>query len=347
MSTVWEHVATLTERVVVGRGAVARIGDLCDSRGMSRVVVVTGRTLATRTPVVATVEAVLGSRRVATFAEAREHTPRSAVERLRALLDEERADGVVSVGGGSPIDAAKVAIADRDGGATPHLAVPTTLSGSEHTAIAGVTDDTTRIKRGVAGPRLAPWAVVLDADQSRFTPQWLWLSTGIRALDHAVETVYAPERDDFARQLTLEAIRRLRRLLPASHADPDDLDVRQGLLVAAWWATPGLGSLTLAPSHPLGRLLGPLAGIGHGITSCLFLPPAIAWVARRHPERLRALIEVFEVATPADVAQACRQLVADLGLPTRLADAGVADAVIAQLEAMIPPEWVEVVEEAR
>lgn len=332
---------------MVGRGARARLAELCERQQLSRVVVVTGRSLAQGTPVVTDVEARLGARHAATFADVREHAPQDVVDRLRATLDAHAADGVVSVGGGSPIDAAKVALYERDGGATPHLAIPTTLSGAEHTAIAGVTDPATRVKRGVAAPRLAPWAVILDAEVTSFTPATLWLSTGIRALDHAVETVYAPERDDLARLLALEAITRLRRLLPVSRTRPEDADTRQELLVAAWWATPGLGVLTLAPSHPLGRLLGPLAGIGHGITSCLFLPAAIEWTARRYPERVAPLCPLFAVATPAEVGPACRRFVASLGLPTRLGDVGVDEATVARLRSVVPAEWVEVVEAAR
>jgi len=343
----WEHVAALTERVVVGAGSVERLPQLCDRYGMKRVVVVTGRTLHERTPVVATLERLLGDRHAATFAQMREHVPRSAAGALQDLLDQTGADGVVSAGGGSPIDGAKVAIHARDGGKTPHLAIPTTLSAAEFTPVAGVTDDETHIKSGVAGERLTPRAVILDPELTLHTPPPLWLSTGIRALDHAVETVYAPEGDRFACLLALEAIRQLRRWLPHSHADVMDVEARQNLQVAAWWSVLGLPGVTVAPSHPLGRLLGPLAGIGHGITSCVLLPAAIAQVAEQAPERVEPLVSVFEVRSVTDVAGACRDLVASLGLPVTLREAQVSDDTVEQLVAMVRADWAEVVRAAR
>jgi maleylacetate reductase len=347
VSRVWEHVAALTERVVVGAGSVERLPQLCDRYGMNRVVVVTGRTLYEGTPVVGTVERLLAGRHVETFTGMREHVPRSAATALYDVLQRSGADGVVSVGGGSPIDGSKVAIHARDGGATPHLAIPTTLSAAEFTPVAGVTDDDTHIKSGVAAERLTPRAVILDAELTLHTPERLWLSTGIRALDHAVETVYAPEGDRFACLLALEAIRELRRWLTRSHADSADVDARQNLQVAAWWSVLGLPGVTVAPSHPLGRLLGPLAGIGHGITSCVLLPAAIAQVAAQTPERVEPLTGAFEVSSVSDVATACRDFIASLGLPVTLRDAGVSDAAVQQLLAMVRDDWAEVVRAAR
>jgi len=347
VSTPWQHVAARTERVVVGPGTLSRLPGLCDELGMTRVVVVTGRTLRERTPLPAAVEALLRDRHAATFAGIREHVPASVRDELVGLLRERGADGVVSLGGGSPIDGAKAAIHARDGGATPHIAVPTTLSAAEFTPTAGITDDATAVKGGVAAPGLTPRTVVLDAEVTVHTPERLWLSTGIRALDHAVETVYAPEGDRFAEVLALEAIRRLRVWLPRSQADPAELEARQQLQVAAWWSILGLPSVTVAPSHPLGRLLGPLGGIGHGITSCVLLPAAIEWTASRHPERVLPLCAAFGVAAPAEVGAACRALIAGLGLPVSLAEAGLDEAAIARVRERVPPEWAPVLEASR
>ena len=346
MTSAWQHVAARTERIVVGPGTSARLPGLCDELGMTAVVVVTGRTLSRDTPVVATLERLLGGRHGATFSAMREHVPASLRDELTRLLADPAFDGVVSVGGGSPIDGAKAAIL-ASGRSLPHLALPTTLSGAEFTPTAGITDDATSMKSGVADPALTPRTVVLDAEVTVHTPERLWLSTGIRALDHAVETVYAPEGDRFAELLALEAIRRLRAWLPHSHTDPSDLEARQELQVAAWWAILGLPSVSVAPSHPLGRLLGPLAGIGHGITSCVFLPAAIDWVAGRSPERVLPLCEPFDVATPAQVGAACRVLIGSLGLPVSLAAAGVDDAVVERLLGLIPADWAAVVRAAQ
>jgi alcohol dehydrogenase class IV len=346
VSTVWEHIVARTERVIVGPGSIGRLPKLCTDLGMARVVVVTGHSLREKTPVITAVERLLGSSHAATFSEMREHVPASAALSLADLLARTGADGVVSVGGGSPIDGAKVALHQHDGGVTPHVAIPTTLSAAEFTPIAGVTDDATRVKGGVAGSRLTPRAVILDAEVTVYTPTRLWLSTGIRSVDHAVETVYAPEGDHFANFIALEAIRRLRHWLPASLARPDDIEARQELQVAAWWSILGLPSVTVAPSHPLGRLLGPLVPIGHGITSCVFLPASIEHVAAHSPERVEPLAEAFGVESLGDVGDACRRLIASLGLPTTLGEAGVSEAIIQQLGTMIPADWGGVVRRA-
>jgi maleylacetate reductase len=346
MTVVWQHVAAATERVVVGAGSRSRLGELCDAQGMSRVVVVTGRTLHDQTPVIRDVEALLGTRHAATFAGMREHVPATAAAALLEELRSHAADGVVSVGGGSPIDGAKVALHAYDAGATPHLAMPTTLSAAELTPMAGVTDDSTLIKSGVAGNRLTPRVVILDPEITVHTPARLWLSTGIRALDHATETVYAPEDDRFASFLAVESIRRLRRWLPVSKADDSDIAAREQLQIAAWWSVQGLPGVTVAPSHALGRLLGPLAGVGHGITSCVLLPASIDYTAHIAPDRVARLTGAYAVTDVFGVAAACRELIADLGLPTSLREAGVGVDARDRLISLIPDEWKGIVNAA-
>ena len=339
MSSSWEHRFAATEHVVVGPGTLSRLPDECEARGYTRVVVVTGRTLRERTPVIAEVERLLGSRHVATFSGITEHVPGSAVEELAALLRESRADGAVSVGGGSPIDGTKAALYHLDEGHTTQIAVPTTLSAAEFTPTAGVTDDATRRKGGVAHPRLTPRSVILDPQITVHTPERLWLSTGIRALDHAVESVYAPEGDAFAVELGLRAIAMLRESLRWTSRDPGDLSARQESQVAAWYSGMGLAATTVMPSHPLGRVLGASFGVGHGITSCVLLPASIDWKARQDEQAVAPLCEAFGVDSVLQVGAACRAFVASLGLPTTLRDAGLDEAALQRYLEMIPPEW--------
>ena len=339
MAETWTHRFAGTEQVTVGCGSVASLPDACEALGMRHVVVVTGRTLREQTPVVARVEQLLGTRHVGTFSGMREHVPGGAVTELASLLRSTGADGVVSVGGGSPIDGAKAALHHYDGGDTAQIAIPTTLSAAEFTYTAGVTDESTRRKGGVAHPKLTPRAVILDAELSVHTPERLWLSTGIRALDHAVETVYAPERDRFAAELALRAIAMLRTALPACHADAADLEARERAQVAAWYSGMGLAAVSVRPSHPLGRALGATFGVGHGITSCVLLPAAIDWVAERTPELVAPLADAVAVDGPQGVGAAVRAFVASLGLPVTLREAGLDEAALEEFVSMIPPEW--------
>jgi len=339
MAATWSHRFAGTERVVVGAGSVVALPEECDARGMGRVVVVTGRTLQQRTDVVARVESLLGPRHVATYAGIREHVPGGAVEELTALLRSAGADGAVAVGGGSPIDGTKAALYHLDEGVTPQIAVPTTLSAAEFTPTAGVTDEATQRKGGVVHPRLTPRCAILDPELTVHTPERLWLSTGIRALDHAVETVYAPEGDRFAVELSLRAVALLRTALPACRRDAADLAAREQAQVAAWYSGIGLAAVTVMPSHPLGRLLGATFGVGHGITSCVLLPASVDWVAARHPERVAALCDPFEVARPQAVGAAVRDFIASLGLPVTLRDAGLDAAALERFVAMVPDDW--------
>jgi maleylacetate reductase len=339
MAATWSHRFAATEHVVVGPGALASLPDECDGLGMHRVVVVTGRSLREKTPVIAEAERLLGERRAATFAAITEHVPASGVEALTEVLRSSGADGAVAIGGGSPIDATKAALHALDGGQTRQIAVPTTLSAAEFTPTAGVTDDATRRKGGVAGYLLTPRAVILDPEVTVHTPERLWLSTGIRALDHAAETVYAPEGDHFAVELSLRAIAMLRSALPASRHDPRDLALRQEAQVAAWYSSFGLAAMALMPSHPLGRILGAGFGVGHGITSCVLLPSSIDWMAEREPDRVAPLCAAFEVRQPSEVGAACRAFVASLGLPTTLREAGLDDAALQRYLEMIPEQW--------
>jgi maleylacetate reductase len=339
MAATWEHRFATTERVIVGPGTLSRLAGECERCGMDRVVVVTGRTLRERTPVIAEVERLLGDRRAATYSGISEHVPASGVEELAQLLRGSGAGGAVAVGGGSPIDATKAALHRLDGGATKQIAVPTTLSAAEFTSTAGVTDDATRRKGGVAADALAPRSVILDAQLTVHTPERLWLSTGIRALDHAVESVYATEGDRLAIELGLRAIAMLRDTLPRCHEDAQDVEARQQAQVAAWYSGIGLAATTVMPSHPLGRVLGATFGVGHGITSCVLLPASIDWQAQREPERVAPLCDAFDVQRPEQVGAACREFVASLGLPTTLRDAGLDDAALQRYLEMIPAEW--------
>ncbi|HEY6538333.1 MAG TPA: iron-containing alcohol dehydrogenase [Candidatus Dormibacteraeota bacterium] len=325
-----------------GRGAAAGLPGELDRAGATRVALAASSTLATRTGTISELEHSLGSRHLLTFTGLGQHTPEAAVSTLAQLLAQGQADAVVSVGGGSVIDGCKAALHEAELEAF-HVAVPTTLSGAEFTPNAGVTDAATQQKRSVVDRRTAPRVVLLDPLLSLATPERLWLGSGIRAVDHAVETVLSPVGDQLGHLLALKALVRLRSALPACRQDPLDLEAREQAQVAAWWAALGLASVPMGPSHSLGKLLGAPFGIAHGITSCVLLPAVIAETARTDPDRAAALVGAFSVTGPDEVAGACQRLITDLGLPTSLSAAGLAPTDLPTYLASIPPEWREVV----
>lgn len=237
-----------------------------------------------------------------------QHAPIGQVEEAIDDAREAGVDGVVSYGGGSPIDAAKI-VALRLGG-LPHAAVPTTLSVAELAAGAGFTDET-GTKGGMRDPGLLPDVVIYDPEVTLATPMQLWLSTGIRALDHAVEGFLADGNHPFNDVMALEAIRRLFDSLPRAMSDPKDVDVRTENQLAAWFSFTLPGASASGLSHTMGKQIGARHGIPHGVTSCLLLPHVMRYLGRTQ-------------ALPVS-ADAVENLVRELGLPQHIREYGIGE----------------------
>src|SRR6202046_3592580 len=201
-----EFTLSKLERVISGPGKIAALGEELERRGLQRAIVVTGKSLG-NSLLLAQVSGAVGSRCAAVFKGARQHVPRSVVGELEAEIARVDADSLISFGGGSPIDTCKVAsfafLTSRD---LIHIAIPTTLSAGEYTHAGGVTDETTKVKSGVSDPRLAPRTVLNDPVLTLATPDWLWVATGMRALDHAIETIYTPRHHPLSDALASKAI---------------------------------------------------------------------------------------------------------------------------------------------
>jgi alcohol dehydrogenase class IV len=326
------------ERVISGPGSLRSLPAEVDARGCSRVLVVTGRTLG-RSSLLDDVTTALDARCAGVFAETNQHVPGATVDALTSRAEAVGADCVLSFGGGSPIDAAKAAVHRlivQRGDAVPHLphiALPTTLSAGEFTAIAGVTDAATRVKRAVSDRRLAPAVVITDPLLTAATPDWLWAATGVRALDHAVESIYSVRHHPFSDALASRAIAILMEHLPASIrcAARERLEHRGHCQVAAWLSVFGIANTGFGLSHALGHQIGPRWQVAHGFTSCVMLPHAMRFMARVAPERFGLIASglgvPFDAAAPAAGAAACAErmaeFIAQFDVPRRLGDAGV------------------------
>ena len=310
------HTFLATERVHFGAGSLCKLQEEARPRG--RAFVVTGRTLYEKTDLVRRVEALLGEKHAGTHVGMGEHTPGSAVELAAGEAESAGADLLVSVGGGSVIDGTK-AVA-RQLGYPAQVAVPTTLSGAEWAHRVGVTDEAAGKKAGFADPKTVPTVVILDPGASVFTPERLWLSTGIRALDHAVEGFLYGGDHPVTDVTGLEGAGRLMDLLPLSRAKPDDLEVRGELQVAAWLSYFGPLNTPMGLSHELGRRIGASYNVPHGVTSCITLAPSLEVAEDATPKgRWLRLAEALGGEPPEQVAS----LVKGLGLPHRLRDVGV------------------------
>ena len=222
-------------------------------------------------------------------------------------MREHQADGLVSFGGGSPIDTAKLAVhaglASGDG--VPHIAIPTTLSAGEFTSVAGITDDVTRTKRAVHDARLAPRTVIADPAVTLATPAWLWAASGVRALDHAVESLYSNRHHPISDATAAKGLSLLLEHLPPSIAadGPDVLDHRARCQLAAWMSVFGMTNAGFGLSHALGHQIGPRWNVAHGITSCITLPHAMRFMARLAPERFAPVAAACGVAFDAGAAE--------------------------------------------
>jgi alcohol dehydrogenase class IV len=304
-----------------GRGSIAQLAPELARLGVKRPALVTTRSL------LASVENLtLTPNATITIAQ---HAPMTQID--SGVKDAAGADGIVSFGGGSAIDAAKiiaVRLAGDAGSAPPHVAVPTTLSVAELAAGAGYTNPAGD-KAGMRDPRLMVKAVIYDAELTLATPMELWLSTGIRALDHAVEGFLAPGEYPFNDVLALEAIRRLFDSLPRAKAAPDDVDVRAENQLAAWFSFTLPGASAGGLSHIMGKQIGARHGIPHGVTSCLLLPHVMRYLARRMPERMAVLSNVMGGEAPDCV----QQLIVSLGLPNHIGAYGVGEPELARAAA--------------
>jgi maleylacetate reductase len=309
-----------------GPGSVSALGDELARLGAHRIALVTTRSLVAEERLLSVVQHALGDARVAATVVVSQHAPMEQVESCIRTADDAQADGVVSFGGGSSIDSAKmlaVRLADRSAHAArglPHIAVPTTLSAAELAAGAGYTDAAGN-KAGMRDPRLLPDAVIYDAELTLATPMPLWLSTGIRALDHAVEGFLADGLHPFSDVMALEAIRRLFDSLPRAKAAPSDVSVRTENQLAAWFSFTLPAQSAGGLSHVMGKQIGARYGIPHGVTSCLLLPHVIRYFQSRGPERVALLVE----ATGNDPAQRVQRLIEALELPQHIADYNIGE----------------------
>ena len=299
-----------TRRVHFGAGSLEHLGD--EAGSYSRAFVITGRTLSEKTDLVRRIEGLLGEKYAGTFAGMGQHTPGSAVENAVEQAGDAGADLLVSFGGGSVIDGTKAVAVKL--GYPAQVAIPTTLSAAEWAHLIGVTDEAAGRKSGFADPKAVPPVVILDPDLTLATPERLWLSTGIRALDHAVEGFLYGGEHPITDVTGLEGASRLMNYLPRSKQEPDNTEIRLELQLAAWLAYFAPLNTPMGLSHALGRRIGASYNVPHGITSCVTLAPSLE-VAREHisREKWEKLSEVLGGEKPERIAA----LVAELGLPGR------------------------------
>lgn len=221
----------------------------------------------------------------------------------------------------------------------PHLTIPTTLSAAEFTSIAGTTNPRDQVKYKFSHLNMTPKQVFLDPEFTVETPEWLWLSTGMRAMDHAVETLYSPQINPVNTSLALTAITKLHQNLKLSKEYPENLEYRLECQIGAWLSLFSNVNIKLGLSHSIGHQLGSLFDIPHGLTSAIMLPHVMRFLLPRTYTEQVQITEVLGKSNPSNslkenaelAPNLIKELVIDLDIPHRLRDFNVTKEGINQV----------------
>lgn len=352
------------EDVQFGVEAATAVFQTAQRFGAERVFLMVSGTLNRETDVVDKIRRALGNACAGVFDKMPPHTPRHAVITASEQARAANADLIVTVGGGSITDAAKAvrlclandvrtpetldrlrSVTGADGVARPapcesptlrQVSVPTTLSAGEFSAVAGVTDERTRVKELLRHPRIIPVTVILDPAITVHTPEWLFLSTGIRAIDHCVEGICSNEAHPFADAQALHGLSLLSSGLARVKAAPFDLDARLDCQIGSWLSMAPIASgVPMGASHGIGYVLGAVFGVPHGHTSCIMLPSVMKWNKIANARR-QALVAAAMGEADADASDLLDTLIRGLGMPRslRAVNIGVADFELIAEQAM-------------
>ena len=321
------------KRIDSGVNALDQLPKIVRALKAKRLLLASSSSVANKTPHVQRVRVLLGDGLVAEYLGCRAHTPEQDIHAINAALDAHAIDAVVSIGGSSVFDAVKVA-ASRQANARgvdpiPQVAIPTTLSAGEFSPGAGFTEEKTGGKQLLLDLRVAPQYVILDPTVTVGTPEILWLSSGIKALDHAMEAIWSRKPHPYVDALALQAIRLLTQYLPQTRRT-DDLGARAACQMAAWMSISGVGAAGMRLSHFLGHQIGAHMHIAHGITSCVLLPTVMRFL---RDDTIDAQIRIAHAMNidragrgdreyAAAAADRLESMIEEMGLPTTISGAG-------------------------
>ncbi len=345
---------TALEKVIYGQPAAEAVAAEVERLDARRVFLLTSDTLNKETSEIEQIRQSLGNRHAGEFSGIPPHGPRTAVIEAANAAREAKADLIVTVGGGTVTDAGKMMLiclkfdlrshddlepyhiyVDESGSVkqpefeAPDLrvvAVPTTLSGGEFYSLAGATDEKRKLKQGYEHRLLAPVSVILDPAITLHTPEWLWFSTGVRSLDHAMETLGSHRSNDFCDGVADSAMRLLIDGLTRVRADPTDLDARLRCQIGTWQSMlPVVAGVPMGASHAIGHVLGGTCDVPHGYTSCVMAPFVLEFNRSANAQRQQRISVAFGNPDGA-ASELAHEFISKLGMPRSLTDVGVAEA---------------------
>jgi maleylacetate reductase len=311
----------LPMRVVFGPGSLATLPDEVEALGLTRVLVLcspeqedTGRAVA----------AALGERAAGVLPEARMHVPIEVARRARDRAAELGADGCVAVGGGSAIGLGKAIALEHE---LPVIAIPTTYAGSEMTPVWGLTE--VGQKRTGRDVRVLPRSVLYDAELTLTLPAGMSVASGLNAVAHAVEGLYAPDATPIISLMAEEGTRALAAALPRIVADGGDVEARAEAQYGAWLCGAVLAATTMSLHHKLCHTLGGTLDLPHAQTHTVVLPHALAYNQPAAPDAVAALSRAL--GGTSDPARELWELAGRLDAPRSLAGLGMQEADISAI----------------
>ena len=346
---------TVPSRIIFGQGKASSLKDEVQKLGGKRALVLSGRTVAEKTDTVRKVNEALGELSAGVYSGLTQRAPLAAAVEAANLAVSQGVDTLVGVGGSTISDAARMIAVlmaegidtveqlrqlgvqhdlmlapDLDGKPLPlQVSIPTTLSAGEFNMGGGnVLDDQAGHKIRVQHRRLYADLIVLDPDMTIGTPDWLWLSTGVKALDHCIERLYSRGNQPAIDAPVLSAAELLFNYLPNSKEGDGNPDARLQCLIAAWLSMMGAPNFAMGLSHAMGHIIGVRYSVGHGYTSCVTQPYVMEYNRPVSAHKLALLARAAGIDTKGmsdeaaaeAAARAVDDLVLGLGMPHRIRD---------------------------
>jgi len=281
----------LPARVVFGTGTIAQLPEEAARLQLHRALIISTagqRRHAER------LKELLGPLAAGVFANAAMHTPGEVTEAAMAQAADLRVDGFIAIGGGSAIGLNKALALRTD---LPQIVVPTTYAGSEATPVLGET--VANVKHTQRSEKILPETILYDVDLTVGLPVSVSMASGLNSMAHAVEALYAPDRNPLTNLMAEAALKALIDALPQIHNRADDIDARTTALWGAWLSGCCLGVTMMGLHHKLCHTLGGSFGLPHAQTHAVVLPHALAYNLPFAPDAHRTLIGVFREPDPA------------------------------------------------
>ena len=304
------------QRVVFGVGSLQHLAREIDALGARRALVLS---TPEQRPQAERVADMLGAHAAGVFDRAVMHVPIETAREAREVAGKLGADCAVAIGGGSTTGLGKAIALDSG---LPILAIPTTYAGSEMAPIYGITE--AGMKKTGKDFRVLPRTVIYDPELSLGLPVGMSVTSGINAIAHAAEGLYAVDSNPIMDLMAQEGIAALGRALPAIRATPKDPAARSDALYGAWLCGTVLGNVGMALHHKLCHTLGGSFNLPHAETHTIVLPHALAYNAAAAPEAMAKIVKAL--AGSGSAAQAVYDLARDNGAPVALRDIGMKEA---------------------